>query len=123
MAPIKDFLDAQPHLLIRCKSVIESLQAYKYICSKPFEADTERGLYIVGPSCTGKSRGARKAAQRLLLQIFLKTQSKWFCGYDGEPIILLEDFDIKGSCLSHFFKLWPDRHSCKGEIKGGTVAL
>jgi len=31
--------------------------------------------------------------------------------------------DHMGSCLSHHIKLWADKHSCTGEIKGGTVNL
>ena len=44
-------------------------------------------------------------------------------GLTGEETILLDDFDKKGVCLSHYLKRWADHYPCTGETKGGTVHL
>lgn len=39
----------------------------------------------------------------------------------GQKIVILDDLD--SDCLSHYLKIWADKWSCTGEIKGGTVQL
>lgn len=86
---------------------------------KPYEHDTVRGIWIYGPPGTGKSHMARNNYPG---PVYIKPQNKWFDGYAGEPTILLDDFDC-GKPLGHYLKIWSDKWSCQGEIKGGTVQL
>ena len=53
--------------------------------------------------------------------MYIKAQNKWFDGYAGERVILLDDLDT--NILGHYLKIWSDKYSCHGEIKGGTVKL
>ena len=52
---------------------------------------------------------------------FIKHQNKWWDGYDGEDVVILDDMD--DPCLKHYMKLWADKWSCKGETKGGYTQL
>jgi hypothetical protein len=52
---------------------------------------------------------------------YLKAQNKWWDGYEGQEVALLEDLDT--DCLGHYIKIWADRYACTGEVKGGTVPL
>lgn len=83
-----------------------------------YEHETVRGIWIYGPPGTGKSHSARSYGDT-----YLKAQNKWFDTYIGQENIVLDDFDEQGSCLGHYLKIWGDKWSCTGEIKGGTVNL
>ena len=76
-----------------------------------------RGIWIHGPPGSGKSHAARGFSSDL----YLKAQNKWFDGYNGERVILLDDLDT--NVLGHYLKIWADKYSCTGETKGGTVHL
>lgn len=86
----------------------------------PFVADGVRGVWIHGPPGTGKTHYARSEYGETF---FVKAQNKWFDGYQGEPVIVLDDLDKFGACLGHYMKIWADKWSCTGEVKGGTVPL
>ena len=98
----------------------KGLQAHQLITLDGHYSDTTRGVRIWGPSGVGKSSKVWKDYGDSL---FDKPQNKWFDGYAGEETILIDDFDKKGACLSHYLKRWADHYPCTGETKGGTVHL
>ena len=98
----------------------KGLNAYQLITTEGYCSDALRGIWIWGPSGVGKSSSVWKDYGDSL---FDKPQNKWFDGYASEETILLDDFDKKGVCLSHYLKRWADHYPCTGETKGGTVHL
>lgn len=84
-----------------------------------FVAEGVRGLWVYGPPGTGKTHYARSLDD----VFYIKAQNKWFDGYQGEKIIVLDDLDKGGACLGHYLKIWADKWACTGEVKGGVVPL
>lgn len=78
---------------------------------------TERGIWIYGNPRSGKST----AVLGVYPDCYLKIQNKWFDGYDGQPVILLDDFDVP--CLASYLKQWLDWKACTAEVKGATINL
>lgn len=94
------------------------LRDLKLILDKPYNHDKVRGIWIWGPPGTGKSHHARLMNPE---STYLKPQNKWFDGYCGQEVILLDDLDT--GMLGHYLKIWADKYACTGETKGGTVNL
>lgn len=95
------------------------LAAFALTVQEPYVHDDVRGEWYVGEPGTGKSRHAREHNPGA----YLKSQNKWFDGYEGQHVIILDDLDRGGIPLGHHLKIWTDRYSCTGETKGGTVNL
>lgn len=94
------------------------LEALEYrLNNQPYTHDSVRGVWIWGPPGSGKSHTAREYDP----DAYLKSQSKWFDGYNNEKTIILDDLDTP--TLGHYLKIWADKYACTGEFKGGTVHL
>lgn len=86
----------------------------------PKECPHTRGIWVSGLSGCGKTQTVAK----LCNQLYWKGQNKWWDGYTGEPIVLMDDFDIEAwKWAIHFIKRWTDHYPIIGETKGGNVQL
>lgn len=86
----------------------------------PKPCDHTRGIWVTGlPGC-----GKTKAVAELPIEIYWKGQNKWWDGYTGEHIVLMDDFDnTSWKWAIHFVKRWTDHYPVIGETKGGNVQL
>lgn len=81
---------------------------------------TPCGIYIWGHAGTGKSY----IAQHEFGPYYNKGFNKWWCGYNGEDTVIMDDLDPdKAKGLDAELKIWSDQYPFAAEIKGGTTGV
>ncbi len=103
------------------KAVKTGMQMYRLATTLQVPTDTCKGVWIHGASGCGKTTKALSDYPGC----FRKSANKWWDGYDGQKVVLLDDLKLgTGKALSWHLCMWMDRHCPPGgEVKGGTVVL
>lgn len=70
-----------------------------------------------GPTGTGKS----KRVWEEYPDHFGKGLNKWWCGYNDEPTVVIEEWAPKHEVTASALKIWADRYPFNAEVKGGSV--
>lgn len=89
--------------------------------SKP--ADLPSGVkmrWIYGKTGTGKSFYARLNWPVSYLK---SAQNKWWCGYQGEDNVIIDDLDKSHTYQAYNLKIWMDRYAFIAETKGGAICI
>lgn len=76
-------------------------------------------VWIWGPAGCGKSSWAREQ----YTSYFPKSINKWFCGYDHEDCILIDDWAPNHHMVGYYLKIWGDRYPFSAEIKGASILI
>lgn len=107
--------DEYPGQYLRYKRTIQEIAREEAHCMERFKP---RGIWLFGPAGSGKTTYVAKQ------NAYFKGPNKWFDGYAGERIILLDDMRSGDwTFLEHYIKRWADSFPCTGEIKGAHVKL
>lgn len=111
------FDDIDSDIYMRCYGTIKRIR-YDAMLNQNGLTDTEEIMeWYWGKSGTGKSRKARTENPNA----FIKTCNKWWDGYMGEDVVIIEDFDIEHKKLCYHLKIWGDRYVFPAEVKGGGI--
>jgi len=117
LAKERKFDEIDPCLLVRHYSSLQRIAADNPLpvpdLAKP------RAIWIWGPPGTGKSYSARKRFPNF----YWKGANKWWCGYKGEEVVILDDFDSNHKVLGHHIKIWADQYYFNGETKGSSMRI
>lgn len=117
--PMKELVEKGVIPVEKVPAIQRGIQAYRLL-AKPGLKSKCRGIWLTGRAGCGKSTWAAKLGEHLG-GYYEKQQNKWFDGYDGEKVIVLNDLD--NEALLHHLKIWADKFPCKGEVKGYNVWL
>lgn len=109
-----------PDIRIRCYSTIKRIKCDYQQTVSDLPPGTITGLWIWGPPRVGKSHQVNIAYPHA----YRKPHShKWWDGYQGEPIVWIDDMDIYDKPLGGLVKIWADRYAFQAEQKGGSTCL
>lgn len=75
-------------------------------------------IWVYGATRVGKSYWARHSADGLA--VYPKEKTKWWCGYKGEPVVVIDDVQPEhADFLAGALKIWADTYPFMAENKGG----
>lgn len=95
-------------------------QTYKRIredyAEKPESLDNLQNEWYYGDSGTGKSKKAREENPGA----YIKNINKWWCGYAGEEVVIIDEWCPDSKVLASHLKVWADHYPFRAEVKGGS---
>lgn len=89
----------------------------------PKRLETLENYWYYGPTRTGKTHAATQFAEERGLKWWIKDTNKWWDGYQGEDVVIIDEVGPDASAFTQLFKKWGDRHVITAEIKGGTMDI
>lgn len=116
--PLPELVNSGAISIYSYKALRESVMLYTLDSIVVPEYMPKTCLWIYGGTGIGKSRYVRTHFPG---KFYEKSQNKWWDGYKGQEIVLLDDYDLKGEQMGHNLKIWADCYSFTAEIKGGTI--
>lgn len=111
----------RPEMLQR---TLAGLQLDKLLTAQVEDLEKPCGIWLCGPPGVGKSHDIRKYAAENKIAVYIKGHNKWWDGYSGEDIVLLDDIHPDQSgWITTFLKIWADAYKFNAETKGGTMCI
>lgn len=109
------FDEIPDNIYIRYKRTLHEIHQESFGDQPDLEAPC--GIWIVGQAGSGKTKYVRTTYPKETL--FKKEHTEWWCGYKGQPNVVLEDLGReKADVLATHLKLWADSWSFAAQRKG-----
>jgi len=103
----------EPKAFVQFYSTLKNIK--KDFMVKPADLPNVCGIWVDGESGTGKTTWARTKYP----DAYIKSRDKWWCGYQGEDVVICDDLDPFNKSLASLIKDWGDKYSFKAESKNG----
>lgn len=88
--------------------------------SRPDPIDKCAGLWIYGPAGAGKT----KYVWDTYPGCYIKSRNKWWSGYTGQDVVLLDDVgEVDAKWITDFLKDWGGQYPFQAESKGGGMMI
>lgn len=117
-----NFDEIPADILMRCYGTIQKLFHEENLKKSLADNSAMDNFWIWGPTGSGKSYGVRQKWSED--EIYLKPLNKWFDGYAGEKVVLVEDIDPSHEkWIGYFLKIWSDHYKFRAEVKGTSIML
>jgi len=107
-------------LCLNLKSIEYAVARVKQASAKLQKLDDLDNEWRWGDPKSGKSEGARNENPDHYIKL---PRSKWFDGYNYEPVIIIEDMDPESAKTAQFLKTLADVYVCPVEVKGGKLDI
>lgn len=103
---------------------LAGIQLDKLMTASVSDLEKPCGIWIFGRPGVGKSFDVRRYCKGKGLGLYDKPHNKWWDGYSGEEVVVLDDLhpDDK-NWITKFLKTWTDAYVFKAETKGGMMAI
>lgn len=88
--------------------------------TKPNPLEELANEWVYGPTGTGKTRAAHEAHPDAYIK---KANTKWWDGYQGQDVVIIDDFDKYHVALGYELKIWGDHNAFPAETKGSTSLI
>ncbi len=114
---LAEAIDSNPSVYVKYHRGLHSLLQQQV----PLRVDPPTVIVLWGSTGVGKTRHVYD--HHPTGDVYTKMpQNKWWDGYTGQPVVLIDDFDGKSIDYTTMLRLL-DRHPCLVEVKGGTVNM
>lgn len=104
--------------VIHVSNIVKIKQAkemYNIVSKKVPDILDRKSIWIYGGTGIGKSWYVRQNHP----MVYYKPQNEWWDGYNAQPCVCIDDLDDPK--MGHFLKIWGDRYSFSGQVKGSSV--
>lgn len=99
------------------------MNLYKLHNTEHKERETLSNYWFMGDTGAGKSKEARARYLATHGTPYLKMLNKWWDGYQGEKVVILDDITPDHTHIQHHLLQWLDHYPFNAEVKGGTINI
>lgn len=109
--------DIDPDIYIRHYSTLKKISSERQ--APPAQLNALNNEWLYGPPGSGKSSKALKENPNA----YLKGLHKWWDGYNGQDVVIVDDLDQYHRSLTPDIKQWAHHHPFPVEKKGGVDCI